>query len=103
MYRGMILSFLLSLAALPASSNTSATKYSRTAARYTGAPAPIRLAYPPCLRYLAIRPTGNVKPAFADRDTARTPLTRPLFPPKDPFPDLADIFNLFKFFSDKVF
>ena len=41
---GMILVFLLSRAALPASSNTSAARYSMTAARYTGAPAPTRSA-----------------------------------------------------------
>ena len=36
--------FLLSRAALPASSRISAARYSRTAARYTGAPAPTRSA-----------------------------------------------------------
>ena len=41
---GMILVFLLSLAALPASSRISAARYSITAARYTGAPAPTLLA-----------------------------------------------------------
>ncbi len=41
------LCFLLSLAAFPASSRISAARYSRTAARYTGAPAPMRLAYWP--------------------------------------------------------
>ena len=39
---GMILVFLLSRAALPANSRTSALRYSKTAARYTGAPAPTR-------------------------------------------------------------
>lgn len=43
-WRGMIRVFLLSRAALPANSNTSAARYSRTAARYTGAPAPTRSA-----------------------------------------------------------
>lgn len=37
---GIILDFLLSLAAFPANSNISAVKYSKTEARYTGAPAP---------------------------------------------------------------
>ena len=37
---GTILVFLLSLAAFPANSKTSAAKYSKTAAKYTGAPAP---------------------------------------------------------------
>ncbi|KAJ8034309.1 hypothetical protein HOLleu_21089 [Holothuria leucospilota] len=41
---GMILVFLLSRAALPANSRISAARYSKTAARYTGAPAPIRAA-----------------------------------------------------------
>ena len=41
---GMILVFLLSLAALPASSRISAARYSITAAKYTGAPAPTLLA-----------------------------------------------------------
>ena len=40
--RGMILVFLLSRAAFPANSRTSALRYSKTAARYTGAPAPTR-------------------------------------------------------------
>ena len=42
--------FLLSRLALPASSSTSAVRYSSTAARYTGAPAPTRAAYLPCFR-----------------------------------------------------
>ena len=37
---GVTLYLLLSLAALPANSRTSAHKYSKTAATYTGAPAP---------------------------------------------------------------
>ena len=41
MCRGIMRDFLLSRAAFPASSRTSAARYSRTAARYTGAPAPI--------------------------------------------------------------
>jgi len=41
---------LLSRLALPASSRTSAHRYSSTAARYTGAPAPTRVAYLPALR-----------------------------------------------------
>ena len=36
--------FLLSRAAFPASSRTSAARYSITAAKYTGAPAPMRSA-----------------------------------------------------------
>jgi hypothetical protein len=45
MWRGTIRLFLLSRAAFPASSKISAQRYSNTAARYTGAPAPIRVAY----------------------------------------------------------
>uniref|UniRef100_A0A5F9CKJ6 Histone H2A n=1 Tax=Oryctolagus cuniculus TaxID=9986 RepID=A0A5F9CKJ6_RABIT len=41
-WRGMMRVFLLSRAALPASSRISAVRYSSTAARYTGAPAPTR-------------------------------------------------------------
>jgi len=61
---GIILVFLFSLAAFPANSKTSAAKYSKTAARYTGAPAPTLSEYFPVLRYLAILPTGNWSPAW---------------------------------------
>ena len=47
---GTIRDFLLSRAAFPASSRISAQRYSSTAARYTGAPAPIRVAYFPWRR-----------------------------------------------------
>lgn len=47
--RGMIRDFLLSRAAFPASSRTSAERYSSTAARYTGAPLPTRWAYCPAV------------------------------------------------------
>jgi hypothetical protein len=50
MWRGMMRVFLLSRDALPASSSSSAVRYSSTAARYTGAPAPTRDAYLPCFR-----------------------------------------------------
>ena len=56
---GLILFFLLSLAAFPASSKTSAAKYSRTAERYTGAPAPTLSVYLPYFKYLETLPTGN--------------------------------------------
>lgn len=49
---------------------TSAARYSRTAARYTGAPAPTRSAYLPALRNLAILPTGNWSPALELLDVA---------------------------------
>ena len=48
---------------LPASSSTSAVKYSRTAARKTGAPLPIRFAVPISFNFLSMRPTGNINPA----------------------------------------
>uniref|UniRef100_A0A7C9CN91 Secreted protein n=1 Tax=Opuntia streptacantha TaxID=393608 RepID=A0A7C9CN91_OPUST len=67
---GTIRVFLLSLAAFPANSKTSAARYSRTAARYTGAPAPTRSAYFPAFRNRAMRPTGNCKPALLLRDVA---------------------------------
>eukprot|EP01083_Nonionella_stella_P161028 526955_1 len=63
--RGTIRCFLLSFAAFPANSNNSAVKYSKTDAKYTGAPPPIRREKPPCLMYRAIRPTGNCNPATA--------------------------------------
>ena len=65
----MILVFLLSFAAFPANSNTSAAKYSNTAAKYTGAPAPTLSEYLPVFKNLAILPTGNYKPALDDLDT----------------------------------
>ena len=69
MERGLILRFLMSRAALPLNSSTSATKYSRTAAKYTGAPAAMRLEYLPWRKYLCIRLTGNCRPALAVRLT----------------------------------
>tara|TARA_B100000674_G_scaffold485502_1_gene492465 strand:- start:1196 stop:1732 length:537 start_codon:yes stop_codon:yes gene_type:complete len=55
-----------------------------TAAMYTGAPAPTRVAYLPAFKYLATRPTGNCNPALADRLVA--------FFPVFPFPR-PDIFS----------
>lgn len=49
---------------------TSAARYSRTAASKTGAVALRRSAYLPTLRNLAMRPTGNWRPAFRDLETA---------------------------------
>ena len=45
-----------------------------TAAMYTGAPAPTRVAYLPAFRYRATRPTGNCNPALADRLIAFLPV-----------------------------
>ena len=83
---GTILDFLLSRAALPASSRISAVKYSRMAARYTGAPAPTRVAYLPFFKNLPILPTGNWSPALEDLEVAFFPAPLPPFPP---FPDPA--------------
>ena len=62
----MIRFFLLSRDAFPANSSISAHRYSMTAARYTGAPLPTRLAYCPDRNSDAVRPTGKVNPAFFD-------------------------------------
>ena len=86
MCRGTIRCFLLSFAALPANSNNSAVKYSKTDAKYTGAPPPTRFAYPPRRKYRAIRPTGNCKPARDDRDCC----------PDLPFPPFPFPFPLFE-------
>ena len=67
-WRGTIRAFPLSIAALPASSRISAVRYSRTPARYTGAPAPTRAAYLPFRSIRWTRPTGNTSPAREDRD-----------------------------------
>ena len=64
------------------------------AARYTGAPAPTRVAYFPFLRNLPILPTGNWRPALDDLvwDFFPSAFPRPPFPPF-PAPALAvDIF-----------
>merc|ERR1719183_993818 len=70
-WRGVIRFTLRSLEALPASSSTSAVRYSRMAAEYTAAVAPTRpLEVVRCLRWRWIRPTGNWSPARVDRETA---------------------------------
>merc|ERR1719174_829085 len=79
---GMILLRLLSRAAFPASSRISAHKYSSTAAMYTGAPLPRRGARRCWRMYLPIRPTGNCRPARADRVVDFEALARP----EDPLP-----------------
>lgn len=57
---GVILFTLRSLLAFPASSRTSAVRYSRIEAKYTAAVAPTRpLAWTLCFSCLWIRPTGN--------------------------------------------
>jgi hypothetical protein len=59
----MIRDFLLSLAALPDSSSISAVRYSRIAARYTGAPPLTLFAYLPFFKYLWSLATGKTMPA----------------------------------------
>jgi hypothetical protein len=56
---------------------TSAARYSRTAAKYTGAPAPIRVANLPALMSRAILPTGNCNPALVLRETTFLPTVLP--------------------------
>mmetsp|Transcript_56020 Transcript_56020/g.170535 ORF Transcript_56020/g.170535 Transcript_56020/m.170535 type:complete len:261 (-) Transcript_56020:34-816(-) len=63
---GVMRFVLLSLATLPASSRTSAAKYSQTAATYTPAVAPTRVLFVMYdLRIRWIRPTGKCTPARA--------------------------------------
>ena len=72
---------LLSQAAFPASSRTSAHRRSRTAARHTGAPPPARWEHRPAFRRRLTRPTGNCRPALAEREALFAPdLPRPPFP-----------------------
>jgi hypothetical protein len=56
---GEILVFLLSLAAFPANSKTSTVKYSKTAAKKTGAHAPTLSPYLPSLKNRCNLQTGN--------------------------------------------
>ena len=56
---------------------TSAARYSRTAAKYTGAPAPTRVANLPALMRRAILPTGNCNPALVLREIAFFPTVLP--------------------------
>ena len=89
---------LLSRAALPASSRISAHRYSRTAAIYTGAPPPRRGARRCWRMYRPIRPTGNCRPARAERVVdfdafARPEEPLPPFPLPDPFPDMLLIIS----------
>ena len=87
---GTILDFLLSRAALPASSKISAHKYSRTAARYTPAPLPVLLAYPPFFKYLPTLATGNWRPALAEELTLLPPLPPLPLPPPTCLPPLPE-------------
>ena len=82
-WRGVMRFTRRSLEALPASSSTSAVRYSRMAAEYTAAVAPTRpLLVTRILRWRWIRPTGNCRPALDERETdflafslAASPLT----------------------------
>ena len=95
-YLGTILLFLLSLAAIPANSNISAVKYSKTAAIQTGAPAPTLSLYLPAFKRLAILPTGNYNPALVDLEVYFYP---PVIPLAFPFPTGAIYILYFIFYQ----
>lgn len=84
-WRGVIRFTLRSLEALPASSSTSAVRYSRIAALYTAAVAPtLPWLVVRVFKCLWMRPTGNCSPALCERDTALAlafPLSFPALPP----------------------
>lgn len=84
-WRGVIRLTLRSLDALPASSSTSAVRYSRIAALYTAAVAPtLPWLVVRVFKCLWMRPTGNCSPALCERDTALAlafPLSFPALPP----------------------
>ena len=82
-----------SLHAFPASSRTSAVKYSRMADVYTAAVAPTRCPWwTEFLRKRWTRPTGNCRPALDDRDCGAflEVGALPPLPPLPPFPPLPD-------------
>lgn len=87
-WRGVMRFTFRSLDAFPASSSTSAVRYSRMAALYTAAVAPTR----PWLVVLDfrrrwMRPTGNCRPALCERETPfvlALPESFPAFPPAIP-------------------
>lgn len=83
---GMILDFFFYLVTMTDTSKSSATKYSKTAAIYTGAPTPTLSAYLPLFNILAILPTGKVNPALADLELY---LDLDAFPFAFPFPPLV--------------
>lgn len=87
---GVIRFTFRSFEAFPASSRTSAVRYSRIAAEYTAADAPTRpfvVTRPFSKRW--IRPTGNYSPAFYDLETGfRLSLLLDMdMPPLAPFPE----------------
>ena len=85
---GTILAFFFYLTTMTETSRISATKYSRTAAKKTGAPIPTLSEYLPVLSILAILPTGKAKPALADLEVY---LGLCAFPFAFPFPPFAII------------
>lgn len=87
MCRGIILDLLLSLAAFPANSRISAVRYSITAAWYTGAPEAIRKWCVVFLKYRWTLLTGNINPAFCERDNF---IRFAALPPR---PDILTIFE----------
>ncbi len=101
MWRGTMRVFLLSRAALPASSRISAVRYSKMDARYTGAPAPTRVANLPFFKKRPMRATGNCRPALLDLDTDFFPaLPLPPFPPF-PFPDILIVITRVRIMSSE--
>ena len=83
---GVILFTFNSLLAFPASSNTSAVRYSKIAAVYTAAVTPTRFFALTCpFKILCILPTGNCNPALRDLDWGAL-LPWPALPPLPPFP-----------------
>eukprot|EP00178_Gracilaria_changii_P009108 TRINITY_DN2693_c0_g1_i1.p1 TRINITY_DN2693_c0_g1~~TRINITY_DN2693_c0_g1_i1.p1 ORF type:complete len:103 (-),score=7.52 TRINITY_DN2693_c0_g1_i1:37-345(-) len=85
---GTILAFFFYLTTITETSRISATKYSNTAAKKTGAPIPTLSEYLPVLSILAILPTGNANPALADLEVC---LGLWDFPLAFPFPPFAII------------
>lgn len=72
---GTILRFLLSRAAFPASSRISAARYSRTAARYTGAPEPMRY-----IRRVTVSISNHILQKKKTRATNLRKMTLPKMP-----------------------
>ena len=95
MCRGVMRERLLSRAAFPASSTDSATRYSSTAAKYTGAAPPTRFAKFPDLSNRPTRDTGKISPAFAlfvFPPVAFLPLA--FAAPPFPFPDIVALVRI---------
>ena len=104
---GVILLTLRSLLAFPASSRTSAVRYSRIAEVYTAAVAPTRwLERTLVFKKRWRRPTGNCSPDRIERDVGlRFVFPEPTLPPLPPFPPLplpADLIFLYIIIPGRV-